>query len=681
MKPERNYKLIFGVMTVCLIGFAMAQDAEGDPARMLSGKLQLSDIVEYKAFEAYGEAPELAAMVEAGELPPVAERLPAEPRVLKTAGMVDGMGVYGGVLRDTFAVPTESWNWGAAQTQGYFGINELVQEALVDLYPMWMMGEPEPAPRLAKSWEWSEDGMSLTMQLIEGAKWSDGVPFTADDVIFTYENYILDPQVPSWVEADAWTYNGKVTTLEKIDDYTVRFTFGEARPYTAFYRMDVSDFAVVPKHVFSKFHPAFTEGATYQELLTSAPPQDLPPVTLGAFIPVEYRPGEQMILVRNPYYWQVDEEGKQLPYISEVQYAEASSGEQRTFNLINNTGDRDNVENPQIFTQIFQASQEPDSQFDLRFEGFGIGYRLMLNFAESGAETPRQKALRELFRDLKFREAISYAMDRQGLATAAFAGPLTQPWYGGYPTASPFHNPELVRTFEYNPEQAKALLAELGFSDADGDGVLNWPEGSPVAGDNLLIELITGEDQQASVEAGQALVPLFRAIGIDLRFRVLSGPTVTNLVNTSAFDMNVGRIDVPTPDIQPGIYAPATADEPVWHQAGTAGRTLLPFEEEMAALVEEARFSTDPARRLEIYNEVLKLSTDNVYTVGLYEARRGLAVNKRLRNVPDDLPTFQYAWGMENMPWLAWTPAEEQIAPRFLDQIPTAEEYQNRAWE
>jgi len=662
-----------------LVTFSVAQDA-ADPARSLGAKLELSDIVEYRAFDSYQEAPELAAMVEAGELPPVAERLPKEPRVLKSAGMVDGLGVYGGVWRDTFAVPTVSWNWGAGQTQGYFGVNEMVQESLVDLFPMWMMQEPEPAPRLARSWEWSDDGMSLTMQLIEGAKWSDGMPFTADDVVFTYENYILDPNVTSWVGADAWTYGGKVTTLEKLDDYTIRFTFGAAQPYTAFYRMGYLNFSIMPKHVFAEFHPKFTEGATYQKLLTSAPPQDLPPVTLGAFVPVRYRPGEQMILVRNPYYWQVDEEGKQLPYLSEVQYAEASSGEQRTFNLINNSGDRDNVENPQIFTQVFQASQEPDAHFDLRFEDFGIGYRLLLNFSDFGAKNPRAKALRSVFRDLKFREALSYAIDRQGLATAAFAGPLTQPWYGGYPSASPFYDPSLVRTFEYNPEQAKALLGELGFEDTDGNGLVNWPQGTPVAGQDLLIELIAGEDVQAAVEAGQALVPLFRQIGIDLRFRVLPGPTVDNTITNSAFDMTVSRVDSPTPDVQMGVFGPASSDEPDWHQAGPEGRVLLPFEETMADLFEEARFASDPTRRTEIFKEVLALSTENVYTIGLYEARRGLAVNKRLKNIPDDLPTFQYEWGMENMPWLVWTAEDEQIVPRFLNLIPTAQSYQNRAW-
>ena len=192
-------------------------------------------------------------------------------------------------------------------------------------------------------------------------------------------------------------------------------------------------------------------------------------------------------------------------------------------------------------------------------------------------------------------------------------------------------------------------------------------------------ELITSEDQQASVEAGQALVPLFRDVGIDLRFRVLPRPTVTNLVNSADYDMQIARIDVPTPDVQPGLYGPATADEPDWHQSGPEGRTLLPFEEEMATLLEEARFTTDPARRTEIFREVLRLSTENVYTIGIYEARRGLAVNKRLKNIPDDLPTFQYEWGMESMPWLAWTAEDEQIEPRFLNLIPTAQSYQNRA--
>ena len=133
-------------MVVALVAAAAIAVAE-EGERRLAGKLQLEEIVTYRAFDSYQEAPELAALVAQGKLPPVEERLPVEPRVIRAAAMVDGPGVYGGVWRDTFGVPVESWNWGAGQTQGYFGVNEIIQgSGLVDVFPMWMMESPQPAP-------------------------------------------------------------------------------------------------------------------------------------------------------------------------------------------------------------------------------------------------------------------------------------------------------------------------------------------------------------------------------------------------------------------------------------------------------------------------------------------------------------------------------------------------------
>ena len=662
-----------------LLQIGVAQDAD----RSLRGTLQMQDIVGYEALPSYAEAPELAELVEAGLLPPVEERLPNEPRIIKRGQMVDGTGDYGGVWRDTFAVPTESWNWGAGQTQGWFGVNEMVQAWLVDLFPMWMMEEPEPAPMLAKSWEWSDDGTQLTMSLIEGARWSDGHPFTAEDVLFTFNDYIMDPNVPSWAGSSAWTFGDAPTTLEQLDDYTIRFTFGAAYPVAAFYRMGYLQFSVMPKHVFSAFHPTYSPGRSYTDLLTSAAPQDLPIVTMGAFIPVLYQPGEQLILVRNPYYWQVDEDGNQLPYHSEVWYAEATSGEQRTFNLIADTGDRDNVENPQIFSMVNEAAQAPDSHFNLKFEDFRIGYRMLMNFSEEfGANTPRERALRQMFRTFEFRQALSHAIDRDGLATAAFPGPLTQAWYGGFPSGSPFYDADLVdiEAQRFDPDLSREILAELGFRDTDGDGILNWPEGTEVAGTNLIIEALMNEDAQAATEMAQAMVSLFRDVGIDLRLRVVPGPTYLSRIDAGNFDMVSQRVDQPTPDVHAGVYLPASLDEPDWHQAGPGERVLLPFEERLAEIVQEVTFETDATRRTELLHEALQLHTDNIYTLGGYEARGGLAVHKRLRNVPDDLPTFMYEWGMEMMPWIAWTATDEQVAPRFTDRIPTEQAYQDRAW-
>ena len=678
LRTSRTLPLAALLLGALLLSFALAQDA----GRSLLGKLQLDEIVGYGALPSYTEAPELAALVEAGLLPPVGERLPREPRIVKSGQLVDGIGVHGGVWRDTFGVPTAGWDWGH-QTQGWFGVNEMVQAWLVDTFAMWMMEEPEPLPYLATDWAWSDDGTTLTMNLVEGAHWSDGHPFTADDVLFTFEHYILDPNVPSWQSASGWTFGGKVTTLEKVDDYTIRFHFGAAFPVGAFYRMNYLAFSPQPKHVYSAYHPAFNPEKTYADLLVSAPPEDLPIVTMGAYVPVIYRPGEQLILVRNPYFWMVDEAGNQLPYHSEVWYAEGPSGEQRTFNLIADTGDRDNVENPAIFPMVFEASQRPDAHFGVTWEGFRIGYRMELNLAEvHGTTTARERALRQVFRDLDFRRALTHAIDRDGLATMAFPGPLTQAWYGGYPSGSPMYDPDLVdaEAQRFDPDLSRQILADLGFRDTDGDGIVNWPEGTEVAGQNLIIEAMTSEDQAAAVEVGQALVPLMRDIGIDLRFRVLTPGAFTVRHESANFDIIVARVDQPTPDIHGADYGPATADDPRWHQSGPEERVLLDFEQRIYEIYQEMPFEVDAARRTEMMHEALKLHTDNLYTLGLYEARGGLAVHNRLRNIPDDLPTYMYQWGMEHMPWIAYTPLEKQVAPRFLDRIPTAEAYQNRAW-
>lgn len=653
------------------------------PSAGLAGRFEVSDMFEYRACSRYNEAPELAALVKAGKLPPIEQRLPEKPRVIKRAIMPDGIGVYGGVWRDTFAVPVQSWNWGAGHTQGWFGVNEMVQAGLVDLYPMWMMRSPEPAPMLATSWEWSEDGTTLTMHLMRGVKWSDGTPFTADDVVFTYENYILDPHIPSWVGAEAWTFGGKVTKLEKVDDYTIRWHFGVPYPIAAFYNMGYLNFSIVPKHVYAPFHPSFNPKATYDALLNATPPNDLPPVTLGAFIPVLYRPGEQLILVRNPYYWQVDEACNQLPYISEVWYTEATSGIHRTLNLLANKGDRDNVENPQMFSLIREAALARDSHFDLRFEGFTVGYELVFNLSRHlGVRDDRTRALRDLFRNVKFRQAVSHAIDREGIAVAASPGGLlTRPWYGGFVSGSPLYDEEVVTKYAYDPDRSRALLKEIGFKDTDGDGVVNWPDRSPLAGQNLVIELQVHEDQAASVEIAEALVPLFRSVGISLRPRVVKSTLGLERISTGEWEMAIRRLDTPAPDRSASNYGPTDLASPFWHKAGPGGlRELLDFERQLEKLYDQAKFTASADKRREIFREVLRIHTANLYTVGVYEARRGVAIHKRLKNIPSDLPVYLYEWGLENQPWTAWTPKELQIPPRFQELIPTREAYQNRGW-
>ena len=147
---------------------------------------------------AYHEPDWVSELVKAGKLPPVEQRLPKEPLIVDTSMTADGVGQYGGTLRHVIGARPQGWNWIAGQYQGYGGTEHSTMMCLVRTGPMWMLTpeKVEPLPQLAKSWDWSDDGKQLTMHLVEGAKWSDGAPFTSEDVIFSWEDNIVDPSVP-----------------------------------------------------------------------------------------------------------------------------------------------------------------------------------------------------------------------------------------------------------------------------------------------------------------------------------------------------------------------------------------------------------------------------------------------------------------------------------------------------
>ena len=216
-------------------GFAGAQMVEPAPvpdppkfeAQERVTPVKRSDIDEYKALPAYSEPDWVTKQfVDTGKLPPVKDRLPKEPLVFKTANMPDGLGVYGDVMRHVIGGRPEGWNYCAGQTQGWGGIDIGLSECLTRTGPLFEIkaDDLEPLPNLAKSWDWSEDGKSLTIHLIEGAKWSDGAPFGADDLMFYWEDNVLDPNVTPLNGASQETF-GEGTTLEKVDDTTVKMTF------------------------------------------------------------------------------------------------------------------------------------------------------------------------------------------------------------------------------------------------------------------------------------------------------------------------------------------------------------------------------------------------------------------------------------------------------------------------
>jgi len=655
--------LIFSLL-ICI---ATLQSSIAKEAKLFD----VSDIIQYKALPKYEEAPELAEAVKRGELPPVEERLPKKPAVLMSKAMKDGPGIYGDVWRTVSAVPTAGWNWAAGVVGGWFGIEECMQEALVNTGMSWRLKNGEPGPNLATSWEWSKDGKSLTMHLIEGAKWSDGHPFTADDVLFTYYDCILDPHVPSWQGPGTWTIDGKLVELEKIDDYTIRWKFPKPFPYYLLWYMDYLDFSIAPAHVLKPFHPKYNPNATYESFINCLPPNKLPPVVLGPWVPVAFEEDKYLIMKRNPYYWKVDETGKQLPYIGEFYFKKARSGVQRDLDLIAGTCDQTHLETPGLFTFINEQARRPDAPFRIIEGKWTLTFALQLNFAlYQGVKTPRDKAIRELFRNLEFRKALSYAIDRNAIAKALVPGPMLRPLPSGFPSGADYYDPNAVVSYPYNPQKSKEILTKLGFKDTDKNGILNWTSG-PLKGQDLILSIKVHEDQTACIDIVDALIPMFQKVGIKLVPKVVKATVGQALDTAGEFDMHMGRMDeLASPYTVLTSLAPVTPSSPNWHRAGPGNkRELLPFERRMVEIVEALKFEPSREKRQKLFSELQKLWTSNLYTIGIIEGIYNTGITKRFKNIPDGIPARYHQWFHANvMQEQVWTPKELQL-PEFLPGV------------
>ncbi len=640
-------------------------------------KFALDEMIVYEGLDSYSEPDWVSDLVAAGELPPVEERLPENPQVFLASGMSDGLGEYGGIWRDFSACPTEGWNLGANQTQGWFGINIIYQEALLKSGPMFLRNDAiEPFPNLATDWEWSDDGLELTMNLLRGAKWSDGAPFTSEDVMFTWEHVILDPNVNSYTGRSTWQIDGEDINLEALDEYTLKWTFPVPFPVQKLFSMDESDFYVMPKHVWAEFHPAFNDEADYDTFLNAKPPDAVPVVSMGPFIPVEYKTDELMVMRRNPYYWKVDEAGNQLPYIDEVVFEKGTSGVGRTLGTLAGSLDHTNLENPGTFIETMKRQAEEDAHFYVEWGPETLAYYMELNqSATLGVEEERDAALRELFRDVRFRRALSQAMDRDGIAQAVVRGPFLRPWPGGLYPGSPYFDRESVVYYPYSPDSARTLLADIGFEDTDGNGVLNWTSG-PLAGEDLVIAMMAQEDQQASVEIAEAAVALLSDIGVQVNFRPVTSAVMQDNRETGSWELAVYRGDqeFAVPFTRAQDIAPVRDERPWWHRADNGERDLQPFEEELVNIAKEFALEPDSAKRQEMMSEFNHIFTENVYNVGIITGSYGLALAERFKNIPVGSPTFLYQWTWANVqPDAVWISPDEQLDQIYPGTVPVYE--------
>jgi len=610
----------------------------------------VSDIQEYKALPEYHQPAWMDKFVADGKLPPVAERLPKEPLVFKTANMPDGVGVYGDVMRHVIGGRPEGWNYIGGQSQGWGGIDIGLSECLTRTGPLFMIkaDELEPLPNLAKSWEWSEDGHQLTMHLIEGAKWSDGAPFTADDAMFYWNDNVNDANVTPLNGATPETF-GVGTTLEKVDDYTIKWTFKEVKPTQYLYAMAYGTFCPGPSHILKPQHPKYNAENTYEEYKNAFPPEYMNIPVMGAWVPVEYRPDDIIVMRRNPYYWKTDEAGNQLPYLDELQYR-LSTWADRDVQAVAGSGDFSNLEQAESFVESLKRSAEPTAPARLQFGARTIGYTLEMNLSANGWGEPdaRGQAVHELNRNLDFRKAVSLALDRQRLGDSLVRGPFTAIYPGGLYAGTAYYDKASTVYFPYDIAAANALLDTVGLMDTDGNGVRNFPDG----GADVEITLLANTDYGTDTNLAEGVIAQMEPLGLRVVANFQAGTARDDMQQAGKFDWHVRRQGSEMVSVVQGTaaLAPTGPRTSYFHQGGKDGTVdLLPFEQELVDTVNAFIASADPAERAELMKKYQRTYTENVYTVGLTQYPGALIVNKRFANIPVGAPVFQFNWAEDNI--------------------------------
>lgn len=656
----------FGRVALLLLGVSgLAQAAHASeptivpeqPAFPAQGKINYvprDSILEFKALPEYREPAWVTEkFVKTGKLPPVKDRLPKEPMVFKTGNMVDGIGVYGDTMRFVIGGRPQGWNYSAGQTQGWGGLDISMQECLTRISPLFQVPatELEPLPNLAKSWEWSEDGHRLTMKLVEGARWSDGDPFDSEDVMFYWEDNILDPNVNPLYPATQETF-GEGTTLKAIDAYTVEWTFKDAFPRQQLFAMAFGTFCPAPSHILKTKHPKYAPGSTYEQYTNGWPADFMNIPIMGPWVPVSYRPDDIVVLRRNPYYWKVDEAGNQLPYLEEQQYKLGTWAE-GAVQAVAGASDVSNLEQPENFVESLKRAAPEDAPARLAFGPRVIGYNLYLNFSANGWGSPdeRGQAIRELNRNLDFRKAVSMALDREALGEALVKGPFTAIYPGGLSSASNFYDRNSTVYYPFDLDGAKALLEKVGLKDTDGNGFLNFPTGT-VGGKDVEIVLLGTSDLATNKNLAEGVIGQMEKLGLRIVVRSLDYTQFEASFQSGNWDWTIDRnqaelISVLQNTQQLAAIGPRTA---VQHKAAEGGELdLMPFEQELAEIMKTFISSNDNAERAELMKRYQKVSTENINGIGLTEYPGALVINKRFANITPGAPINMFNWTPESL--------------------------------
>ncbi len=476
-------------------------------------------------------------------------------------------------------------------------------------------------PDLAEIWEEKEDGRVYIFHLRRNVRWSDGEPFTAEDVVFTYGDIYLNPQIPN---STGDMFRGILKSQEdiknfvrKIDKYTVEFRLPE--PFAPF--LNALSAPILPKHKLERF---VKEGNFMTAWNVNTDPKDI--VGTGPYRLKRYIKGVMVEYEANSYYYEYDNSNRQLPYIRrKIGYIVQDPD---TALLKYSLGEIDYM-GVRAQDVLFMSRVKKTSLYDL---GPTPSTTFLVFNQNPNSKVPKYKL--RWFQNREFRRAISHTIDREGMCYLVYNG-LADPLYGPItPANRPYYTEGLFPVYEYNLKKARAILESLGFKDRNGDGWLEDPEGN-----TLEIVLLTNAGNKEREAMGNMIKEDLEKIGIKVIFRPIDFNSLVSRLTSQPYDWEAVIIGL-TGSMDPHF------GRNVWHSSGTLhmwnprqNKPQTQWEKEIDELFDLGAKETSFEKRAEIYRKAYRIIAEEQPMIFLTTPKSMLAVRNKFENL------FPTVWG------------------------------------
>ncbi len=603
----------------------------------------------------YNEAPMLKELVQKGELPSVEERLPIADDVY-VVDPVESIGKYGGTLH----------------TAGT-SIDGDGDDQMAVSQPQLVMPKAEgngTYPHIVKNIESSEDATVWTFYMRKGMKWSDGYPFTADDMMFWYNDVLLNQELTPYISS-IFKADDQVMEMTKIDDYTFQWKFVSPKPFLL-ERLVHPYICFYPAHYLKQYHIKYADkedldkkvkdaGFDYwyelfghvQSTIYGLAVNDPNLPVLSAYKLVK-KTSNRRIYERNPYFWKVDTAGNQLPYIDRIENTIVSDREVYNGKVISGELDFAGIQSDIRNYPMFKKYEEQGGYRTILWES-GMGSEVVYMFNLNH----KDPVLREIFQDVRFRRALSLGINRQEISNAIYFGKAT-PLQMTVLKGSKYYEEEFANAYvEYDPTRANKLLDEMGLTKRDSEGYRLRPDGKRLS---FTIEYFPTETPKApNVEL---VSQYWEDLGVKVASKQISGELASQRAPAGLTDVYVWHGDLATDIIFPVApyyfvpYAPAwsKATWPQWaryyRSGGEAGEEPPTEVKQLRTWWEEIMVTPNEEHRKELAHNILAAQAENLWVVGTVgRAPFPIIANKHLRNIPESgIWCWDSLWTMSRDP-------------------------------